>query len=64
MLDRAGQPLPLPVVMGEKVDEAGRRWIVADVTLAPLGAGDYIIELSFTAGGSENKTVTAIRVGR
>jgi len=64
MLDRAGQPLPLPVVMGEKTDEAGRRWIVADVTLAPLGAGDYVIELSFTAGGSENKTVTAIRVGR
>jgi hypothetical protein len=64
LLDRSGQPLPLPVLVGEKTDETGRRWIVGDVTLAPLGAGDYIIELSFTAGGSENKTVTAIRVGR
>jgi hypothetical protein len=50
--------------MGEKTDAAGRRWIVADITLAPLGAGDYVVELSFMAGGSENKTVTAIRVGR
>jgi VWFA-related protein len=64
LLDRAGQPLSVPVVTGEKTDDAGRRWIVADVTLAPLGAGDYVIELSFTAGGRENKTVTAIRVGR
>jgi len=64
MLDRAGQPLSVPVVTGEKTDDAGRRWIVADVTLAPLGAGDYVIEVSFTAGGSENKTLTAIRVGR
>jgi hypothetical protein len=37
---------------------------VADVTLAPLGAGDYVVELSASSGGTERKVISAIRVTR
>jgi VWFA-related protein len=64
MLDRAGKPLPVPVAMTARTDAAGAHWITGDVTLAPLGAGDFVIEMSFTAGGTEHKAVTAVRVTR
>jgi len=64
MLDRAGQPLAVPVTMTARADDAGNHWLTGDITLAPLGAGDFVIEMSFTAGGTEHKTVTAIRVTR
>jgi VWFA-related protein len=65
LLERSGQPSPVPVTVGERTDaDTGRRWITADVTLAPLGAGDYAIEVGFTSGGKEQKTLAAIRVVR
>lgn len=65
LLDRAGQPLQVPVTVAERVDaESGQRWLSADVTLAALGAGDYAIELSATTASAEKKIVTAIRVTR
>jgi VWFA-related protein len=64
LLDRGGQPLPVPVTVATRTDDAtGRHWITADVTLAPLGAGDYTIEVSMLSG-SEHKVMTAIRVVR
>ncbi len=64
-LDREGQPTTVPVTIGERTDaQTGQRWITADVTLAPLAPGDYAIEVGVTAGGPEQKTVTAIRVVR
>jgi VWFA-related protein len=64
MLDRAGQPLPVPVVVTTRTDAGGTSWLTADVTLAPLGAGDYVVETSFESAGGEEKIVTAIRVMR
>ena len=65
ILDRAGNALQVPVIMGQRTDQStGRQWITADVTLAPLGAGDYVIELTTLVPGGEHKTVTAIRVAR
>jgi hypothetical protein len=64
MLDRAGQPLPVPVTLAIRTGENGMHWVTADVTLAPLGAGDYVVETSFTTAGGEEKVVTAIRVTR
>ena len=64
MLDRAGQPLPIPVTPAGRTDDAGTHWLTADITLAPLGAGDFVIEMSYIAAGTEHKTVTAIRVTR
>ena len=63
-LDRTGQELQIPVQVGEKTDEDGQRWLIADAVLAPLAPGEYVIELSFTNGGGERKVLTAIRVTR
>lgn len=60
LLDRNGHPLPIPIQTGERLDAAtGQRWLTADLTLAPLGAGDYLIELTRADG---TKTLTGIRV--
>ena len=58
LLDRAGKPLQVPVQVTERTDADGIRWIVADVTLAPLAASDYAIEVS--AGGASQ--ITGFRV--
>ena len=59
LLDRAGKVLALPVQVSERVDAAtGMSWVVVDLTLAPLAAGDYAIEVA--AGGSTQ--ITAFRI--
>ncbi|MDH4065873.1 MAG: VWA domain-containing protein, partial [Acidobacteriota bacterium] len=51
VLTREAQALPLRVLITERTDEAhGVRYLVADVTLAPLAQGDYVLEVA--AGGS------------
>jgi VWFA-related protein len=63
LLDRSGTKTAVPVVTGERSDAAtGQRWLTADITLAPLGPGDYVVELTATAGSQQNKTLVAIRV--
>jgi len=63
LLDRNGTKTVVPVTTGERTDAAtGQRWLTADITLAPLGAGDYVIELSTAAGSQQNKMLVAIRV--
>ena len=61
VLGRTGQPLQVPVTISERTDaETGQRWLVADVTLAALGMGDYAIEIE-TDG---TKVLTGVRVAR
>ena len=63
LLDRTGTKTAVPVTVGERSDSgSGQRWLTADVTLAPLGAGDYLIELKSTAGAEQRRTLVAIRV--
>jgi hypothetical protein len=57
LLDRAGNPLPLPVNIAE---QNGR--VSADLVLGPLGPGDYLIEITGTAAGKPGRAVVAIRV--
>jgi len=65
VLDRAGAGLQVPVTVSERVDEAsGQRWITADVTLSPLGSGDYAIEVVMQGTAGEQRVLTAIRVVR
>ena len=70
LLDRNGQELKVPVTIGERTDTAtGQRWLTADVTLAALGAGEFVIEVSVTGAagadaGGEQRVLTAIRVTR
>jgi hypothetical protein len=55
------------VTVGARTDDgSAQHWITADVTLAPLAAGDYTIEISILAPGAatEHKVFTAIRVIR
>jgi VWFA-related protein len=63
LLDRKGSKTAVPVVTSERTDAAsGQRWLVADITLAPLGAGDYVVELTVTQGTEQKRTLVAIRV--
>jgi VWFA-related protein len=66
VLDRAGNPLAVPITVAERTDEAtGQRWITADVTLAPLTLGEYALEVAFThRPGKSERVITAIRVTR
>jgi len=50
LLDRTGKVLPLPVTTAVRDDPDGSRWMTARVTLAPLAAGDYVVELAGGAG--------------
>jgi len=63
VLDRTGTKTVVPVVTGERTDAAtGQRWLTADVTLAPLGPGDYVVELSIARGSETQKSLVAVRV--
>ncbi|HJR61330.1 MAG TPA: hypothetical protein VJ813_18100, partial [Vicinamibacterales bacterium] len=64
ILDRNGAPIELPITLSERTDAGGQRWSTAEVILAALAPGDYIIELSDAGGGAEQKVLTAFRVTR
>jgi VWFA-related protein len=52
LLTRDGQPMPLTVMYQARRDEtSGRSFGQAEVVLSPLAAGEYVLELTFTAGG-------------
>ena len=57
LLDRAGAPLPLAVATSVREDD-GQTWAVAEVSLAPLAHGDFLVRL--TVDGQES--ITAFRV--
>jgi VWFA-related protein len=56
-----GAPLPVPVQVTEQADG---RWLIADLTLAPLAAGDYVIEVAATRGVDTFTSWFAFRVLR
>src|SRR6185503_10424906 len=62
LLDRTGKPLPVPVAVAVRDDPDGLRWQAAQVALAPLAAGDYLIEITNGAGGEKLRTLLAFRV--
>jgi hypothetical protein len=63
LLDRNGTKTVVPVTTSERTDAStGQRWLTADITLAPLGPGDYVVELATTGGNEQKKTLVAIRV--
>jgi VWFA-related protein len=61
VLDRKGQPLSLPVTIGQR-EEGGVRFATAEVALAPLAPADYVIEVSARYGTREEKVIAAIRI--
>ena len=66
VLDRNGQALSVPVTVAVKDDADGARWQTAQVSLAPLAVGDYVIELTRpqvpSASGETTRTLAAFRI--
>jgi VWFA-related protein len=58
LLNRSGTAMSIPVTTAIREDADGSRWRTAQLALAPLAVGDYLIE--HTAGSE--KTLTAFRV--
>lgn len=61
LLDRAGRPLPIPVTAAER-DESGARIVSGEAVLAPLGTGDYVLEVSIKQGETTQKVLAAFRI--
>jgi VWFA-related protein len=60
LLDRKEQPLQIPVTLAARDGEP--RVLVADVNLAPLSIGDYLLEVTAKSGGTVERKLLAIRV--
>ena len=61
LIDRFGLPLGTRVKV-ESQDAGVNRRLVGEITLAPLGRGDYLIELTAGAGAVSETRLLAIRV--
>lgn len=57
LLDRNGRPLSVPVALA-RLD----RRVVADVSLAALARGDYLVELAVSSGNVRVRKLTPIRI--
>jgi VWFA-related protein len=62
LLGRDGQPLPLTVTVTERVDQNQQRLIVADLTLAPLAQGEYVLEVSVDSGAKTESATYGFRI--
>ncbi len=63
VLDRVGNPTAVPVTASIR-DENGSRWLVAELKLAPLSPGDYLLELAATTAGTTIRRYAPLRVER
>lgn len=63
LLGRDGVPLELSVAATTR-EEAGVTYLVADLNLAPLTAGEYVLEVTVDAAGTPSAAYFAFRVGR
>jgi len=61
--NRRGEPLAVPVALTERAD-GDRQVLAADLTLAPLADGDYVIEVTASSGGGKIQKLLAFRVVR
>jgi hypothetical protein len=61
LLGRDGNPLAVPVTLTESIDE-GTPQLAVDLTLAPLAPGDYVIEVTASAGAESLRTLVSFRV--
>jgi VWFA-related protein len=60
LVDRTGKPIRVPISTATRDDPGGVRWHTAQFALAPLAAGDYVIDVSTWAsgGGADGKALT------
>ena len=63
LLTREGHPTPLIVSFTQRTDDSTKQQFgVADVTLAPLAEGEYVVELSLTKGGKTEVVTYGFRM--
>jgi VWFA-related protein len=60
LLGRDGNPVGVLVALTER--DGATKTLVADAVLGPLGFGDYVLELTISAGGTAKRTLLAFRV--
>lgn len=61
LLDRNGKPIAVPVATSIR-DSSGVPVLTADLNLAPLSGGEFLIELTANGGGTSDQQIVAIRV--
>jgi VWFA-related protein len=61
LLDRNGKPLPVPVAPAAR-EEAGVHVVGGEVALAPLAAGDYLLETTIQHDGGTETVLAAFKV--
>ena len=64
VLDRNAAPLELPVPIAPRTDPDGSSWMSAEIILAPLGPGDYVLEVTAKSAKGTETSLTAFRVTR
>ena len=63
LLNRVGQAMNVPVTLSERIDESLLlRVSVAEVALAPLAPGEYVIEVTATEGAATETVTYAVRI--
>ena len=63
LLSRRGDALPLPVNLTERTD-ADHTVLVADLQLAPLSEGDFLVELTAGQGADTTRVLVPFRLIR
>ena len=58
LLDRAGAALNVPVAADLRTDADGSRWLTAQLALAPLAPGDYVVEIA----RGDQRSIAAFRL--
>jgi hypothetical protein len=62
LLTREGQPMPLVVSVSTRVAQGGQQLAVGDLVLAPLAAGEYVLELALTKDGKTEPVAYGFRI--
>jgi hypothetical protein len=63
LLGRDGQALNVGIAIGERTDAASaERFVVADLLLAPLAQGDYVLEVTLAHGDKKESATYGFRV--
>jgi hypothetical protein len=63
LLDRNGKPIPVPVQTSVRPENGGGlQWATAELALAPLAVGDYVVRTIVERGNTRQELVTAFKV--